>query len=197
MPSSAEVSNAAPYVKAAVRDMKAYRDSKNYRKIPIGYSAGIIYQSPFGCLTNSNTLQPTYPASAPCYRTTSPAATTMPNEQTSTPSTFTNGAAAPATTARDTRSSRRTRPATTSPSSSPKRAAACPVLDSLLTNPPSSAQTCPTPGPAPSSTSGYRKPTITDSSITGPRSIQTSRPTRWTAILVQACRQHNPQTTAT
>jgi hypothetical protein len=29
---------AAPYVKAAARDMKAYRDSKNYRKIPVGYS---------------------------------------------------------------------------------------------------------------------------------------------------------------
>ncbi|KAL8913031.1 MAG: hypothetical protein Q9171_002099 [Xanthocarpia ochracea] len=39
---SAEVSNAAPYVKAAVRDMKAYRDSRNYRKIPIGYSAADV-----------------------------------------------------------------------------------------------------------------------------------------------------------
>ncbi|KAL8635641.1 MAG: hypothetical protein Q9228_006890 [Teloschistes exilis] len=42
MSSPAEVSNAAPYVKAAVRDMKAYRDSKNYRKIPIGYSAADV-----------------------------------------------------------------------------------------------------------------------------------------------------------
>jgi 1,3-beta-glucanosyltransferase GAS1 len=33
---------AAPYVKAATRDMKAYRDSKGYRKIPIGYSAADI-----------------------------------------------------------------------------------------------------------------------------------------------------------
>ncbi|KAL8896550.1 MAG: hypothetical protein Q9207_007656 [Kuettlingeria erythrocarpa] len=39
---TAEVSNAAPYVKAAVRDIKAYRDSKNYRKIPIGYSAADV-----------------------------------------------------------------------------------------------------------------------------------------------------------
>ncbi|KIH94698.1 hypothetical protein SPBR_03733 [Sporothrix brasiliensis 5110] len=33
---------AAPYVKAAAHDMKAYRDSKGYRKIPIGYSAADI-----------------------------------------------------------------------------------------------------------------------------------------------------------
>ena len=38
--SAANGSAAAPYVKAALRDVKAYRDSKNYRKIPIGYSAG-------------------------------------------------------------------------------------------------------------------------------------------------------------
>lgn len=37
-----EDSTAAPYVKAAARDLKAYRDSKNYRKIPIGYSAADI-----------------------------------------------------------------------------------------------------------------------------------------------------------
>lgn len=40
---TAETSGAAPYVKAAVRDIKAYRDSKNYRKIPIGYSAGMYH----------------------------------------------------------------------------------------------------------------------------------------------------------
>ncbi|KAH7412257.1 Glucanosyltransferase-domain-containing protein [Phaeosphaeria sp. MPI-PUGE-AT-0046c] len=32
----------APYIKAAARDLKAYRDSKSYRKIPIGYSAADI-----------------------------------------------------------------------------------------------------------------------------------------------------------
>ncbi|KAJ8125967.1 hypothetical protein O1611_g7672 [Lasiodiplodia mahajangana] len=30
---------AAPFIKAASRDLKAYRDSKGYRKIPVGYSA--------------------------------------------------------------------------------------------------------------------------------------------------------------
>ncbi|KAF2742378.1 glycoside hydrolase family 72 protein [Sporormia fimetaria CBS 119925] len=51
---------AAPYVKAAARDMKAYRDSKNYRKIPIGYSAAdIAYNRPmlqnyFACGDNAS-----------------------------------------------------------------------------------------------------------------------------------------------
>jgi len=38
----ANQSNAAPYIKAAARDMKSYRDGKNYRKIPIGYCAADI-----------------------------------------------------------------------------------------------------------------------------------------------------------
>lgn len=32
----------APYVKAAARDMKAYRDAQGYREIPVGYSAADI-----------------------------------------------------------------------------------------------------------------------------------------------------------
>lgn len=35
-------SNAAPFIKAAARDLKAYRDSKGYRQIPVGYSAADI-----------------------------------------------------------------------------------------------------------------------------------------------------------
>ncbi|WDK09919.1 glycolipid anchored surface protein [Colletotrichum graminicola] len=35
-------SQAAPFMKAAARDMKAYRDKKGYRKIPVGYSAADI-----------------------------------------------------------------------------------------------------------------------------------------------------------
>jgi len=35
-------SEAAPYILSAARDIKAYRDSKNYRKIPVGYSAADI-----------------------------------------------------------------------------------------------------------------------------------------------------------
>lgn len=31
--------NAAPVIKAAIRDLKAYRDGQGYRKIPIGYTA--------------------------------------------------------------------------------------------------------------------------------------------------------------
>lgn len=39
---TAEGSAAAPYILAAARDIKAYRDQKNYRKIPVGYSAADI-----------------------------------------------------------------------------------------------------------------------------------------------------------
>ena len=39
---TASGSIAAPYIKAATADMKAYRASKNYRTVPIGYSAADI-----------------------------------------------------------------------------------------------------------------------------------------------------------
>lgn len=38
----ASQSEAAPYIKAAARDLKAYRTSKGYREIPVGYSAADI-----------------------------------------------------------------------------------------------------------------------------------------------------------
>jgi hypothetical protein len=40
--SKANQSLAAPYIKAAARDLKAYRNSKGYREIPVGYSAADI-----------------------------------------------------------------------------------------------------------------------------------------------------------
>lgn len=39
---TANGSHAAPYVLAAARDIKAYRDQKGYREIPVGYSAADI-----------------------------------------------------------------------------------------------------------------------------------------------------------
>ncbi|WPG99971.1 Hypothetical protein R9X50_00279500 [Acrodontium crateriforme] len=39
---SGAMSDGAPYIKAAGADLKAYRDSQGYRKIPIGYSAADI-----------------------------------------------------------------------------------------------------------------------------------------------------------
>lgn len=53
-------SKAAPFYKAAARDMKAYRDKKGYRKIPIGYSAADItalrpnLQNYMACGSNSS-----------------------------------------------------------------------------------------------------------------------------------------------
>ncbi|KAA8623640.1 13-beta-glucanosyltransferase [Pyrenophora tritici-repentis] len=50
----------APYIKAATRDMKAYRDKKGYRNIPIGYSAADIaslrpmLQNYLACGTNAD-----------------------------------------------------------------------------------------------------------------------------------------------
>lgn len=38
----ASQSEAAPFIKAAARDLKAYRSSKGYREIPVGYSAADI-----------------------------------------------------------------------------------------------------------------------------------------------------------
>ena len=55
-----EDSVAAPFIKAAARDMKAYRDSKGYRQIPIGYSAADItalrpnLQNYLACGSNSS-----------------------------------------------------------------------------------------------------------------------------------------------
>lgn len=51
---------AAPYVKAAARDVKAYRDSKKYRPVPVGYSAADIgslrpmLQNYLACGSNSS-----------------------------------------------------------------------------------------------------------------------------------------------
>ncbi|KAI9815580.1 MAG: hypothetical protein M1832_005441 [Thelocarpon impressellum] len=53
-------SEAAPYVKAAARDVKAYRDSKGMRKVPVGYSAADIaelrpmLQDYLACGTNAS-----------------------------------------------------------------------------------------------------------------------------------------------
>jgi hypothetical protein len=57
---TAEGSAAAPYVLAAARDIKAYRDKKGYREIPVGYSAADIpdlrpmLQNYLGCSTNAS-----------------------------------------------------------------------------------------------------------------------------------------------
>ncbi|KAE8441033.1 hypothetical protein EG329_006097 [Mollisiaceae sp. DMI_Dod_QoI] len=56
----ANQSLAAPYIKAAARDMKAYRSSKGYRDFPVGYSAADIaelrpmLQDYLACGTNSS-----------------------------------------------------------------------------------------------------------------------------------------------
>jgi len=56
----ANQSLAAPYIKAAARDLKAYRNSKGYRDIPVGYSAADIaelrpmLQNYLACGSNSS-----------------------------------------------------------------------------------------------------------------------------------------------
>lgn len=37
-----ETTTSAPYIKAAIRDVKAYRDGQGYREIPVGYTAADI-----------------------------------------------------------------------------------------------------------------------------------------------------------
>lgn len=57
---TADGSQAAPYVLAAARDIKAYRDEKGYRQIPVGYSAADIadlrpmLQNYLACAGNSS-----------------------------------------------------------------------------------------------------------------------------------------------
>ncbi|KAJ5692894.1 Glycoside hydrolase superfamily [Penicillium macrosclerotiorum] len=57
---TANGSHAAPYVLAAARDIKAYRDKKGYREIPVGYSAADIadlrpmLQNYLACATNAS-----------------------------------------------------------------------------------------------------------------------------------------------
>ncbi|KAL8748707.1 MAG: hypothetical protein Q9184_007138, partial [Pyrenodesmia sp. 2 TL-2023] len=41
---SVDTTISAPYIKAAIRDIKAYRDGQGYRQIPIGYSAADVEQ---------------------------------------------------------------------------------------------------------------------------------------------------------
>jgi hypothetical protein len=39
---NASNTDAAPYIKATIRDMKQYEVSRNYRKVPVGYSAADV-----------------------------------------------------------------------------------------------------------------------------------------------------------
>lgn len=63
---------AAPFIKAAARDMKAYRDSKGYRQIPIGYSAADIttlrpnLQNYLACGSNSSESLDFYSLNVSC-----------------------------------------------------------------------------------------------------------------------------------
>ena len=63
---------AAPFIKAAARDMKAYRDNKGYRQIPIGYSAADIpalrpnLQNYLACGSNSSETVDFYSLNVSC-----------------------------------------------------------------------------------------------------------------------------------
>lgn len=46
--------NCAPYIKAVTRDMKQYRDSRNMRSIPVGYSAADVAPNRFAQATYLN-----------------------------------------------------------------------------------------------------------------------------------------------
>lgn len=70
-------SAAAPYIKAAARDLKAYRDNKGYRDIPIGYTAADIttlrpnLQNYLACGDNSSEALDFYGLNVSCHTTTS------------------------------------------------------------------------------------------------------------------------------
>ena len=75
---------AAPYIRAAARDLKAYRDAKGYRKLPIGYSAGSLSppSAPF-TKDQAHREQRTSRSCGPCCRITWCAAATRPRPSTS------------------------------------------------------------------------------------------------------------------
>lgn len=87
------MSDVSPFISAAVRDLKAYRNAKGYRNIPIGYSHG-MYDAAFRGLAASDrdSLQPTLPRFGPTSKTISSAATRAPT-LTFSGSTRTSGAA--------------------------------------------------------------------------------------------------------
>lgn len=83
---------AATYVKAAIADMKAYRDLMQYRKIPVGYSAGKRPPSIFAAFP-SNVIPKATTRSFAWHSNLTLLVARPPNPQTSSPSNASAGAA--------------------------------------------------------------------------------------------------------
>ena len=181
-------SAAAPYIKAAARDLKAYRDRKGYRKIPIGYTAADItslrpnLQNYLACGDNSSEALDFYGLNVSKYADETVTNTDLYRR--------TSGAANHHTKCLGTLCSSRMPRATTFRSSCLRQVATHRSHVPLTIKQSSSVRTWPILGPDQSFTSGFRRPMTMAWSLMDHKQIQQRTVVPYMKALLVAATQH-------